>query len=68
MRLSEPFCIRLQRIMAERDITQSELARSLHVSRSCVHHWYWGVNEPSIETLGSLRRALRCGWEDLMGD
>ncbi len=67
MSLIEPFCIRLQRIMAERDITQSELARMLHVSRTCVHHWYWGINEPNIEKLHEMRRALRCDWEELMG-
>lgn len=67
MTAGEPFCTRLQRIMDDRGMTQAELARRLDVSRTCVHQWYWGVNQPSIEGLRALRRILRCGWDELMG-
>lgn len=58
---------RLTALMAERGIKQADLARRLGVSRSTVHSWYWGVNEPSITTLARIRRLLRCEWDDLLG-
>ena len=67
MRLDGPFSVRLQRIMADRGMTQAEMARRLGVNRSSVHQWYWGINQPSIERLCELRQILRCSWDELMG-
>ena len=62
------FCDRLRDLMARSGVTQADLARRMGVSRSCVNNWYWGINEPSIESLRVIRRILRCSWEELMGE
>ena len=61
------FCKRLRAIMAERGVTQAELARRLGVTRTCTNHWYWGVTEPNIEKLTRIRQILRCDWDELLG-
>lgn len=61
------FYERLQQIMADRNITQAQLARKMNVSRGCIHYWYWGVNEPKIEMLVRLRHILGCEWDELLG-
>lgn len=66
--MTEPLYIRLQRLMARNDITQSELARRMGVTRTCVNAWYWGVNEPNVEKLRQLRWIFGCSWEELMGE
>lgn len=58
----------LRRLMLRSGLSQAELARKMHVSRVCVHYWYWGINEPSLETLVRLKKALGCTWEELIGD
>lgn len=62
------FCIRLRRLMLARGMSQADIARKMGVSRSCVHGWYWGPNEPNIDTLKRLRRVLNCTWDDLLGE
>ena len=66
--VTEPLYICIQRLMAHNDITQSELARRMGVTRTCIHAWYWGINEPSVEKLRQLRRIFGCSWEELMGE
>ena len=58
---------RLAAIMAERGITQAELARQMGMHRVTAHNWYWGMTEPSIEKLIRIRRILRCEWDELLG-
>ena len=58
----------LRRLMLRRGMTQTELARRMGVSRHCIHAWYWGLNEPSIEKLKRLRRILVCTFDELIGD
>lgn len=67
MTFDYPFHIRLQHIMYDKDISQSELARRVGVSRSCMNNWYWGIRNPNIEALKRIRRALGCEWDELMG-
>lgn len=54
--------------MLRRGLTQAELARRMGVSRTCIHQWYWGLNEPSIKSLKKLRRILGCTLEELIGE
>lgn len=68
MTFVEPFCVHLQRLMEEHNLTQAQLARRMGVTRTCVHNWYWGINMPNLETLRTLRRVFQCGWEDLLGE
>ena len=35
---------------------------------SKIHTWLRGERLPSVESLYSLKRALRCTWEELLGD
>lgn len=58
----------LKQLMLERGLSQAELARRMGVSRTCMHQWYWGLNEPSIEKLKRLRRVLGCTFEELIGE
>lgn len=54
--------------MLKRGLTQAELARRMGVGRTCIHQWYWGLNEPSIESLKRLRSILGCTLEELIGE
>ena len=65
--MASDVCVRLQLLMEERKVTQADLARRLGVSRTTVHQWYWGINEPSIDRLKEIRRILGCTWEELIG-
>lgn len=58
---------RLQRLMADKGLTQSQMAKRLGVSRTCMHNWYWGINNISVEKLKVIKGILRCEWEDLLG-
>lgn len=58
---------RLQRLMADKGLTQSQMAARLGVSRTCMHYWYWGINSISVENLRMIKGVLRCEWEDLLG-
>ena len=65
--MASDVCVRLQLLMEEREVTQADLARRLGVSRTTVHQWYWGINEPSVRRLRQIRGILGCTWEELMG-
>ena len=67
MNLDYPFHIRLRQLMLDRGVTQVELARRTHMSRPCVHRWYWGIATPKISGLKAIRRALDCEWDELLG-
>lgn len=67
MTFDYPFHIRLQRLMYDKDMSQSELARRVGVGRSCMHNWYWGIRQPNLDALKRIRRALCCEWDELMG-
>lgn len=58
---------RLQRLMADKGLTQSQMAKRLGISRTRMHNWYWGINGISIENLRMIKGVLRCEWEDLLG-
>ena len=48
----------LSRIMAERNLTQAGLARTMHVSRVAVHAWIWGTCFPETSRLIRLAQTL----------
>jgi predicted transcriptional regulator len=52
-----PDFARITRSLHSRDIRSSVIARKLHVSPSCVHHWLMGDRMP-IYTNGSRRLFL----------
>lgn len=67
MTLDRPFWACLQKAMLDHDVSQTWLARRLGVTRACVNRWFWGINQPSIESLKAIRRALDCEWDELLG-
>lgn len=48
----------LSRIMAERNLTQAGLARTMQVSRVAVHAWIWGTCFPETSRLIRLAQTL----------
>ena len=48
----------LARIMAEKNVTQAGLARSMDVSRVAVHAWIWGTCFPETSRLLRLAQVL----------
>ncbi|MBF0411014.1 MAG: helix-turn-helix domain-containing protein [Candidatus Riflebacteria bacterium] len=49
---------RLKALLAEKNISQSELSRQLDVTRTAVNLWTQGKNEPDIDTLKKIASAL----------
>lgn len=56
----------LSRIMAEQNITQASLARTMEVSRVAVHAWIWGTCFPETSRLIKLAQTLSVTVGDLL--
>ncbi len=55
----------LSKIIKEKQITQSELAKKLNVSQSAVSQWNSGCT-PKYEQLPKLAEVLNCSIEELV--
>lgn len=64
------FALRLRRLMDVRGLNAKSLLWMMGDSGSTtkVRSWLTGKRLPSCESLYSLKRALRCSWEELLGD
>ena len=51
---------RLQKIMAERNIKQADLARTTGISRGAISNYVLGRYEPKADIIGKLAKALNC--------
>ena len=58
---------RLQKIMAERNIKQADLARSTGISRGAISNYVLGRYEPKGDIIGKLANALNCSATWLWG-
>lgn len=58
---------RLQKIMAERDVRQADLARSTGISRGAISNYVLGRYEPKADIIGKLANALNCSATWLWG-
>ena len=50
------------------NMTQSELARKLNITRSSVNAWEMGISKPSLENLVILSRILHTTTDYLLGN
>lgn len=59
---------RLEQLLIEKDIQQSELATFLSVGDSTVSQWKTGKRSPDIETVKRIARFLNCTTDYLLGE
>lgn len=52
------FCKQFKKILAERDITQQELAKKLGIAQSMISQWLTGTSNPNLNTLKKLSSVL----------
>ena len=48
------------------DLTQTEIARRMNVSRQMVGHYFAGANIPNVNNLIGLAKVLECTVDDLL--
>lgn len=58
---------RLQKIIAERNVKQADLARSTGISRGAISNYVLGRYEPKADIIGKLAKALNCSATWLWG-
>ncbi len=68
MRAIERFGKQLQRLRAERSLTQEQLAVKAGLARVYLTKLESGQHDPSLSTLVRLARALRVSVTDLLGE
>jgi transcriptional regulator with XRE-family HTH domain len=64
--LHQRFCENLRRVMADKAVTQAELARRLGVSSVHVCQLIAGRNVPSLEKVEQVSKALGLDPEELL--
>jgi len=57
----------LRALRKRRGITQTELARRLHVSNGTVGNWETGSREPDAAMLSRIAEVLDCTYNELFG-
>ena len=55
------------RLMAERDVSITDLAEACGVSYDVAGNWVNGRTAPKLDKIATIRAALGCTWEELMG-
>lgn len=58
---------RLKELRKESNISQSEIAKMLNMSKMAVSHWENGHSEPSIEQLKTLAQFFNVSVDYLIG-
>ncbi len=58
---------RIRELREKNDLTQSELARKLYVTRSSVNAWEMAISMPSTEKLAELTTILHTSADYLLG-
>ena len=56
----------LLRRAEELNLTQTEIARRMNVTRQTIGHYFTGANTPTVEMLVGLARVLDCKVDDLL--
>lgn len=57
---------RIKVVMAERMISNKELARSLGKDPTTVSKWVTNTSQPTLENLIEIAKVLKCGIDDLV--
>lgn len=68
MKVSTNLSKNLHRIVRERGITQSYIAKQLDVAATTVNAWFRGANYPRYDMLEKLAKLLNVSVEDLTAD
>jgi len=58
---------KLKQLLEERDMTQAELARHLHLGKSTVSQYISGVRTPDLSTLRKLAEFFSVSFDYLLG-
>lgn len=61
------FPANLRRIRAECELSQSDLAKLMRLTRQCVNRWELGATRPDLATVAELAAVLGCTTDDLIG-
>ncbi len=64
--MNDEFSTNLQKLRAEKDLSQAELAKMLGVKRSTVCNYENGYREPQFKTLILLADLLGCSIDELL--
>lgn len=64
----DSFGSRLRRLLRERGMSQSDLARATDTSVASVSRWCTHERTPRYAQLVAVREALGCTWDELMGE
>lgn len=66
-RMKNQFSKRLSSLLAEKKITQKELAEKIHVSQACVTYWVKGEKQPTAENIYNTAKVLETTSDYLLG-
>lgn len=66
-RIPSEFGMHLWHLLTERGYTMNGFAREIGVSTNTVPTWCNGRNFPQMGLLWTIREALGCTWEELLG-
>ena len=59
---------KIRRIMFEKNLNQSDLAKKMGVTRSVVSSWFMGTRNPTVDTMERFAKALGVPVSFLMED
>ena len=65
--MENKFAERLNEILKNNEITQTELARRLKVTHTCVNFWLKGKREPCIDMILEICKAVDESSDYLLG-
>lgn len=58
---------RIKKLREQRDMTQSDLAKLLGITRSSVNAWEMGISAPSTQYVVALARLFRVSTDYILG-
>lgn len=64
---AEEFGLRLHGLITRKYKTVKDFAAGAHINYSSVEGYVNGRHEPSLGKLVTMREALGCSWEELLG-
>lgn len=65
--MENKFNNRLQNLLAEKKISQKDLAEKINVSQACVTYWVKGKKQPTAENIYNTAKALETTSDYLLG-
>ena len=65
--MENKFNSRLRTLLAEKKISQKDLAQSINVSQACVTYWVKGEKQPTAENIYATAKVLDTTADFLLG-